>query len=182
MKKFLLYCISFIAVFFVPFYSEGTSEPSHAGAANATPAVSGLVNVGFAPFNLTAGAFNCRGFLRATKDFPELHITFLYNTFGNDYSCLVKLLKDPRLKTLEVHLINEPGHRNGRLGSYEFLADVGSVNDYETAMRKRSSRLKSKFIFLSATICLNAFAIGARNATSSFLRYKPIDICESIEL
>jgi hypothetical protein len=104
-----------------------------------------LPNVGYAAFNLTAPSFNCSAFLRASSDLSELHVAFLYNTFGNDFSCLKRLLADERLKTLEVALINEPGHRNNRLGKYEFLSDVGSVPAWDAKLRNRDKRLKSKF-------------------------------------
>lgn len=106
----------------------------------------GLSNIGFAAFNLTAPTFNCSGFLNAIAELETLHIAFLYNTFGNDFSCLIKILKDPRLETLEVHLINEPGHRNRRLGSYEFLFGVGSVSRYDRLVKSKNAALKRKFI------------------------------------
>lgn len=105
----------------------------------------GLTNVGYAPFNLTADNFNCTGFLDATQVVEHLHVAFLYNTFGNNFTCLENLLADPRLETLEVNLINEPGHRNGRLGSYEFLASEGDVQDYDSKLRSQDAALKQRF-------------------------------------
>jgi hypothetical protein len=109
------------------------------------PRSSGLTNVGYAPFNLTAANFNCTGFLDATQVVKHLHIAFLYNTFGNNFTCLENLIADPRLETLEVNLINEPGHRNGRLGSYEFLASEGDVQDYDSKLRSQDAALKQRF-------------------------------------
>lgn len=132
---------------FAPLYSAG--EPSIqaelAPSAQAKVSPRGLTNVGFAAFNLTAPNFNCSGFFRASQKLDTLHVALLYNTFGNDFACLKKLLADPRLQTLEVALINEPGHRNNRLGSYEFLSEVGTVLEWETKLRSRNSRLKDKF-------------------------------------
>lgn len=105
---------------------------------------SNLTNVAYAPFNLTSPHFNCDGFFTSIERLDELHVAFLYNTFGNDFSCLNRLLADSRLKTLEVNLINEPGHRNNRLGKYEFLYDVGTVKDYDRKLRLRSPHLKKK--------------------------------------
>lgn len=105
----------------------------------------GLTNVGYAPFNLTADNFNCSGFLEASQAVDHLHIAFLYNTFGNNFSCLQQILSDERLQTLEINLINEPGHRNGRLGSYEFLADEGSPSDFERKLLSQDAALKQKF-------------------------------------
>lgn len=106
----------------------------------------GLTNIGYAPFNLTAQKFNCDGFIESLKPLTEIHIAFLYNTFGNDFSCLNRLLADQRLKTLEVNLINEPGHRNNRLGTYEFLYGVGSVNTWNTKLKNRDARLRQKYV------------------------------------
>lgn len=105
-----------------------------------------LTNVGYATFNLTAPKFNCDGFIDSVSSLTELHVAFLYNTFGNDFRCLNRLLADPRLKTLEVNLINEPGHRNNRLGPYEFLYDVGSVSQWNQKLGRRDARLKQKYI------------------------------------
>lgn len=104
----------------------------------------GLTNVGYAAFNLTSPKFNCDGFIESLRPLSELHVTFLYNTFGNDFSCLERILADERLKTLQVNLINEPGHRNKRLGPYEFLYDVGSVADYNKKISAHDSNLKNK--------------------------------------
>lgn len=116
------------------------------GADDTQSLSSGLSNVGYAPFNITAPKFNCTGFIDSVKPLKELHISFLYNSFGNDFRCLNKLLTDKRLKTLQVHLINEPGHRNRRLGSYEFLYDVGTVNDWNNKLIKRDVKLKQKLV------------------------------------
>jgi len=124
-----------------------TACGSNGGSDDSSPNPSdGLTNVGYAPFNLTADQFNCNAFLEASQVVNHLHIAFLYNTFGNNFSCLEQLMNDSRLETLEVNLINEPGHRNGRLGSYEFLADVGSVSDYDNKLRSQDAALKQKFV------------------------------------
>lgn len=106
----------------------------------------GLTNIGYAPFNLTASKFNCSGFIESLRPLKEIHLAFLYNTFGNNFSCLERLLADTRLKTLEINLINEPGHRNNRLGSYEFLYGVGSVSSYDKKLVNRDVKLKTKYI------------------------------------
>lgn len=103
-----------------------------------------LTNVAYATFNLTAPKFNCDGFIQATTSLKEIHLSFLYNTFGNDFSCLNRLLQDERVKSLQVHLINEPGHRNNRLGKYEFLHGVGTVNQWNKRMVARDTALKVK--------------------------------------
>jgi hypothetical protein len=132
MKNILLSIVTLVATLFVPVSSEANAQ--------------GLPNVGYAPFNLTANKFNCNGFIKSIEPLEEVHIAFLFNTFGNNFSCLERLLADPRLKTLEVNLINEPGHRNNRLGSYEFLYGVGSVATWNKKLSARNPALKQKYI------------------------------------
>lgn len=103
-------------------------------------------NVGLAPFSLTSPTFNCREFKKSIRKLPVLHLAVLYNTFGNDFSCWDQITKDSRLQTLELNLINEPGHRNGRLGKYEFLFGLGSPTNYDRLLRSKDSRLKSRFV------------------------------------
>ena len=138
----ILITITFVtSVFMCPFLFETSNK-----YAQYTSSDPGLTNIGYAPFNLTANNFNCDGFFESTKSLKELHIAFLYNTFGNDFSCLERLLQDDRLKTLEINLINEPGHRNNRLGKYEFLYGVGSVRKFDSLMRNRDPNLRKKFL------------------------------------
>lgn len=143
MTKRLLYIIFCLVVLLN--VSCGSGSSSGGDDSNPTPN-SGLTNVGYAAFNLTADSFNCVGFLEASQVVEHLHVAFLYNTFGNNFSCLENLIADGRLETLEVNLINEPGHRNGRLGSYEFLSSVGSVADYDAKLRAQDPSLKQKFV------------------------------------
>jgi hypothetical protein len=103
-------------------------------------------NVGRAPFSLTSPTFNCRAFLNSVKTLPVLHIAVLYNTFGNDFKCWDRLVKDKRLQTIELNLINEPGHRNKRLGNYEFLHNLGSPANYDKLLRNNNPKLKAKFV------------------------------------
>lgn len=103
-----------------------------------------LRNIGRATFNITSPKFDCKSFRKSVRRFKELHLAFVYNTFGNDTRCLAKLMKDKRLKTLEVHLINEPGQRNGRSGSYEFLYNMG-VSEYNHLWRSNNSKLIKRF-------------------------------------
>lgn len=53
---------------------------------------------------------------------PEIRLSYLSNTFGNDRSCLNRILADPRKKHIEVQLINQVCVRNKRCGDYEVLA------------------------------------------------------------
>lgn len=103
-------------------------------------------NVGRAPFSLTSPSFNCSEFIKSIANLPVIHLAVLYNTFGNDFSCWDQIAEDNRLQTIELNLINEPGHRNGRLGDYEFLYGLGSPSDYDRLLRNDDQKLKSKFV------------------------------------
>lgn len=145
MNRILLTCASFVVVFLATCIELRESGAQEYTDIETQQTEQGLSNIGYAPFNLTAPGFNCTGFVRSLRPLKEIHISFLYNTFGNDFSCLNLLLADPRVKTLEVGLINEPGHRNNRLGGYEFLRGIGTVKEYNVKMQKRSRTLKNKF-------------------------------------
>jgi hypothetical protein len=103
-------------------------------------------NVGRGVFSLTSPTFNCKEFLKSVRRLPVLHIATLYNTFGNDFKCWDKLAADPRLQTVELNLINEPGHRNRRLGKYEFLHGIESPAEYDKLLRAGNPRLKARFV------------------------------------
>lgn len=102
--------------------------------------------VGPAPFAITKKDFNCQSFLSSVDSLEKFPLSFLYNTFGNDFDCVKTVMQDPRLVALQVHLINEPGHRNGRLGSYEFLRAVSSPSKYNQLLLKRDAALKRRFM------------------------------------
>lgn len=105
----------------------------------------GLYNVGMGPFAINHEKFDCNGFFKEIKDLKELHMAVLFNTFGNKNTCFIKLLEDTRLKSLTVHLINEPCHRNRRCGSYEFLNSISSPAAYQNLWAKMDSKLVKKF-------------------------------------
>lgn len=102
-------------------------------------------NVGLGLFHLANPKINCDATLAALNPLPVLNISWLYNTFGNNFSCLRKLMTDSRLVSLQTHLINEPGHRNSRLGSYEFLSGVGTIYQWQARLIKGDKVLKRKF-------------------------------------
>lgn len=79
------------------------------------------LNVGRAPYALRNPSFNCDSFLNSLSGVSNLHISFLWDSFGEDNTCLLRLMNDPRLKTLEIFAINEVCHRNGYCAPGEFL-------------------------------------------------------------
>jgi len=129
MKRFLIFLISLTVYLSIVL-------PVHAQ----------LNNVGLGPFALTKSDFNCRSFFKELRPLKELHISVLFNTFGNDNRCLVRLLDDPRLKTIQIHLINEPCHRNNQCGKYEFLASVSSPAQYSKLWGNNDPSLIRKFV------------------------------------
>jgi len=104
-----------------------------------------LVNVGRAPFAIAANKFDCKSFVSSLKDLDFVHISWLFNTFGTKYSCLNKILDDPRLITLQTNLINEPGHRNRRLEKHEFLYNISSPQKFDQLLKSRNPKLKAQF-------------------------------------
>lgn len=122
----------------------GSSSPSEPDAPDFR-----ITNVGRSPLALTSPSFACEDFIRSLDELQSLHIAFLYHTFGNDLTCLNRLLGDSRLESLVMHLVNEPGHRNRRLGSYEFLANISSPQEYDRLIRSQSPSLKQDFIAYS---------------------------------
>lgn len=114
-----------------------------------------LVNVGDAIFDLTSPKFSCKKYLKSRDKLDFLHIAFLYNTFGNKFDCVKTLLQDPRLMTIEINLINEPGHRNRRLESHEFLHYIrGGPAKYSRLLKSRNKDLKKRF---------DAYVVKAQN-------------------
>lgn len=74
---------------------------------------------------------------------PEIRLSVLWNTFGNNFSCLRQFASDPRPKYLEVHLINEVCQRNKRCGPYEILYKL-SVDEYKNKLNSKDVALISK--------------------------------------
>jgi hypothetical protein len=105
-----------------------------------------FTNVGRAPFAIMSPSFECDDFIESIKELPTIHLAFLFNTFGNNSQCIDRIFQDKRLQTVVMHLINEPGHRNKRLGSYEFLSTVSSPAEFDRLLKKQDQNLKNRFI------------------------------------
>ncbi len=73
----------------------------------------------------------------------KINKAILWNTFGNDTSCLEQYLADPKLESLEIHLINEVCQRHGNCGEYEFLHDI-SLKEYRRKLIKQNQELTDK--------------------------------------
>lgn len=108
----------------------------------------GLTNVGISPFNLTnpkLGKDGCQKLFDRFKGINSITLGYLFNTFGNDNSCLNRFIADPRLETLKIYLINESCHRANRCGSYEFLHPIKSPSEYDSLLKRQDEDLKRRF-------------------------------------
>lgn len=93
------------------------------------PVNSDLFVIGTAPYAIQQDRFNCEAYINSIAPLPELRVSWLWNTFGRDTTCLNRVLTDPRLREIQVHVINDVCVRNKNCGPYEALAgfSVGDV-------------------------------------------------------
>ena len=147
MKKLLSFFLTFAVVLGVVQYrddlGQAFSSPTNSSELRVTDR--GLLNVGRAPFAIAHRRYQCDDFLKSVDRLQVLNIAFLYHTFGHNYDCIKTLMQDPRLSKLEIHLINEPCHRNRRCEKHEFLASVSSPQKYDQLLRARDAKLKARF-------------------------------------
>ena len=85
----------------------------------------------------------CAVMMQGFKGAPEIRLSVLWNTFGNNFHCIRQFAADPRPKYLQVHLINEVCQRNKRCGPYELLADL-TVDEYKNKLNSKDAALISK--------------------------------------
>lgn len=90
-------------------------------------------NGGMAQYGLLSPLWPCAAAIAADHELPVLRKAVLWNTFGNDTTCLEQYLANPRLALLEIHLINEVCQRHGRCGEYEFLANM-TAREYNSKL------------------------------------------------
>jgi len=81
-----------------------------------------LLNIAYSPYAIMHDKFECKKFIKSTKKAKRIDLSIVWNSFGNNPDCLLKLLNDTRTKSLQIHAINEVCNRNRNCGSYEFLA------------------------------------------------------------
>jgi hypothetical protein len=86
------------------------------------PPITNTFRIGTAPFAIQQERFNCEAFLAAQEKLPEWRISWLWNTFGSRTDCLFRVLDDPRLREIQVHIMNDVCVRNRNCGPYEALA------------------------------------------------------------
>ena len=105
--------------------------------------------VGFSAFAIQSASWDCEGFLAGIDRIEEWHMAMLWRTFGTNNSCLDRVLASPKLKSIEIHLINEACHRRspgtpGACNSHEFLGDI-SPGDWEWRLKQNDPNLINHF-------------------------------------
>lgn len=107
------------------------------------PALGEELRLGLAEFGMLSPHWPCDLVREKEKGLTTLRKAVLWNSFGKETSCLKKDLDDPRMKLLELHLINEPCARNNQCGSYEFLYGI-PPKEYDDKLKKRDPELIKK--------------------------------------
>lgn len=125
--KILLSLIFCIAIF------SGSSCHNGGGGPN-PPTPPKDHKIGLAPYAIMQPTFNCAAFKDSIKDLKGFHLSWVWWSFGDERNCIRELLRDPRLISYELHLINEVCQRNGNCGSYEYLHGV-SVGEYNWRLK-----------------------------------------------
>jgi len=105
--------------------------------------------VGFSAFAIQSATWDCEGFLAAIDRIEEWHIAMLWRTFGTNNSCLDQVLASPKLKSIEIHLVNEACHRRppgtpGACNSHEFLGNI-SPGDWEWRLKQNDPNIINEF-------------------------------------
>lgn len=88
-----------------------------------------------APYFLMAESWDCESFFERVKEATDLRVSILWNTPGTNTTCLDRLLQDPRLTFIEIHLVNDACVRNGNCGEYELF--FGLTVDEEVDLFER---------------------------------------------
>jgi hypothetical protein len=89
-----------------------------------------VYNVGVGYYGIQSEYWPCDESFNALKKVDQIHLSFLYKTFGMNNECLMRFINEPRLKSLEIHLTNGAGIRKPVRRWYELLApySVQSLN------------------------------------------------------
>lgn len=101
-------------------------------------------NVGLAYYGILSKNWPCEDSYRALDKYTNINLSVVWNTFGQDTSCLKKFFEDTRLKAVQITLVNEVCQRNDNCSSNEFLASI-SVNDYQKRLEARDPELLRAF-------------------------------------
>ena len=110
----ILFIISFLALFGCGGSGDSTIDTPTAEAQ--------ITNVGLAYYGIQSNNWDCDAMFKGIKDINLIHIALLYKTFGMNNKCLDRLIADPRLKSLEIHVTNGAGLRKIIRRWYEVLS------------------------------------------------------------
>lgn len=123
--------------------------------------------LGTAEFAIMSPSWPCELVRKKEKELSVLRKAVLWNTFGTEVECLKKDLEDPRLKLLELHLINEPCARNKQCGKYEFLYGL-APDEYDKKLKARDPALIEKLeVYLKEPAKL--LSDGLKEGTSCYV-------------
>lgn len=114
-----------------------------------------MVNTGLACYALMHPKFKPALALGALRRMEYPRLSVLWRTFGENYGPLLTYLRFPKKKMLEIYLLNTVGHRNNRLGKYEFLYGLG-IDEYRQKLTNKdpilTSRLHRYFASIAKTL------------------------------
>lgn len=91
--------------------------------------------IGIAAYGIQSPQFKCNEFFHSLSNLKAYNLSFLWGTFGTDNHCLGSHWADHRLRSIQVHLMNEVCVRNSNCGPYEPLTglSVSRVNELAIA-------------------------------------------------
>jgi hypothetical protein len=99
-----------------------------------------LLNVGIGAYAIRSKNWKCNKFLTALDPLKEVNLAVVWDAFGTDNDCLLSVMGDPRLKRLEIIMINECCIRNGNCTPTEFLYGLRK-SQYEDALINKDKKL-----------------------------------------
>ena len=101
-------------------------------------------NPGLAYYGLLSNSTWCDALLSSWADLTEVRIAFLADhTFGQNFSCWNRIATDPRLRAVEIHLLNGSGLRENHLQPNEVLYGY-SQNSFASALQNKDANLLNK--------------------------------------
>jgi len=105
-----------------------------------------ITNVGVAYYGIQSNNWDCDNSFNSLKGVNNIHVAFLYKTFGMNNDCLFKFMADPRFRSLEIHLTNGAGLRKASPRWYELLPANGyNRASLENALLTRNRKVMRMF-------------------------------------
>lgn len=91
--------------------------------------------------------FPCNKILSIFKESKEIKLSFLWNTFGEDTSCIERVLNtnEDKPRSVFIHFSNECCRRNGTCKRGELLRSLG-VNDLNKQLEKNNKKIIEAFV------------------------------------